>query len=232
MMSTRTISECVFLLLLAILAVAYSNYAEAQQAGTDEAEAWGSVIVFPKYIRGIQRSSNKDKPLTEIEVRAHCPRGATCNESEPVKIRFRWVCPGSEDIASKYICKDAGFEISVAPNSRVSFSPEDAGGPNENAAASAPCPRGYLIGWVIDRSTSRPLKFDALSGQAVLRDAEGRVEKYQAITIQAEPNLTSGAEITTDIDSRTGAPSLVFDGGPATIRLLAPQSRKSSGTAN
>jgi hypothetical protein len=220
-MSTRTISECVVLLLLGILAIACPNFAEAQQAGgAGEAEERGSVIVFPKFMQGMQRSNNENKPMTEIEVRAQCPRGAACTENEPVKIRFHWVCPGSDDIASKYICKEAGFEISLAPNSTVSFSPEDSSRVTENPAVSAPCPRGYLVGWVIDRSTSRPIKFDALSGQAILRDGEGRAEKYQAITIQAEPNLTSGADITTDIDPRTGAPALVFDGAAGHYQAL------------
>src|SRR5690348_7296614 len=116
-MSTRALSKGVSFLLFWILAFASLNSAEAQQAGVGHAEEPGSVIVFPKFIQGMQTSNNENKPLTDIEVRAQCPRGATCTESEPVKIRFHWVCPGSDDIASKYICKEAGFEISLMPNS-------------------------------------------------------------------------------------------------------------------
>src|SRR5205823_4305642 len=134
----------------------------------------------------------QSRSLTQIEVRAQCPQGAICTDNEAVKIRFHWVCPGSDDIASKYICKEAGFDINVSLNSTVSFTPEDA---SENPAISAPCPRGYLIGWVVDRNSNRPIKYDALSGQAVLRDSGEDAGKYQAIVIQAEPNLNTSAEM-------------------------------------
>src|SRR5947207_3380129 len=82
-MSTRTISECLgFLFLLGIFALGYPNFAGAQQAGgATEAEERGSVIVFPKFTQGMERSNNGDKPQTELEVRAQCPRGATCTEN-------------------------------------------------------------------------------------------------------------------------------------------------------
>src|SRR5262245_482805 len=184
-----------WLLVAGIFALALPNIAEAEQTPTEDVEQRGSVIVFPKFIQGALTIDNQKRPLTEIEVRAECPRNATCPNGEPVKVRFHWVCPGSNDIATKFVCKAAAFEISVPLNGKVSFNPE-ASNLAENAAVSAPCPSGYLIGWVIDATTNRPIKYDALSGGVTLRGSGGRVETYQAIVIRAEPNLASGAEIT------------------------------------
>src|SRR5205085_4573564 len=152
------------------LALAAANVADAQEPAADDAGERGSVIVFPKFVRGTLTLDNQTMPQTEIEVRVQCPRGAVCSENESVKIRFHWVCPGSDDVASKFVCKEAGFEISTRVNSKVSFNPEDPGLVAENPTASAPCPSGYLIGWVINSATNRPIKYDALSGEATLRD--------------------------------------------------------------
>ena len=208
-----------WLLVASTLALVFPNIAEAEQSPTEDLEQRGSVIVFPKFMQGTLTIDNQKRPLTEIEVRAQCPRSATCPSSEPVKIRFHWVCPGSNDISTKFVCNASGFEISVPLDGKVSFNPED---PNlaENRAASAPCPRGYLIGWVVDATTNKPIKYDALSGGATLRESGGRVETYQAIVIRAESNLASGAEITTDADPRTGSPALVFDGAAGHYQAL------------
>ena len=58
-----------------------------------------------------------------------------------------------------------------------------------------PCPRGYLIGWVVNTS-DRPIKFDGLIGDAVLRVSGGALASYNAIPIQADPALANGALIT------------------------------------
>src|SRR5207302_6840381 len=126
-----------------------------------------------------------------------CPRGGDCPESESVKIRFHWVCPGSDDIASKYVCKGAGFDIRTSVDGKVSFNPEDPNLSGNNPASSAPCPNGYLIGWVINPDTNRPIKYDGLSGGATLWDSSsGAVEKYRAITIEAATDLPTRAEVT------------------------------------
>jgi hypothetical protein len=203
-----------------ILSLGFPNFAEAEQSVTDVAEERGSVIVFPKFTRGTLTTDNQKWPMTEIEIRAQCPEGASCMVNEAVKVRFHWVCPASNDIAAKYVCKAAGFEISIPLNSKVSFNPEDPGVLGENPAASAPCPSGYLIGWVINSATNRPIKYDALSGAATLRDSEGKIERYQGVAVRAEPNLASGGEITADPDPRTGAPALVFDGAAGHYRTL------------
>ena len=45
--------------------------------------------------------------------------------------------------------------------------------------------------------------------------------RYEAIAIQADPSLAVRASITTDIDSRTGSPALVFDGGAGHYQAVA-----------
>jgi hypothetical protein len=208
------------LVLAGILALGFPIFATAQQLAADDGEEKGSVIVFPKFTRGTLTKDNQKWPMTEIEIGAQCPEGDTCQGDEAVKVRFNWVCPGSNDIDAKYVCKSAGFEISIPLNNKVSLNPEDPGVLGENRAASAPCPNGYLIGWVINSATNRPIKYDALSGAATLRDGEGRIERYQGIAIRAEPNLASGGEISTDPDPRTGAPALVFDGAAGHYQAL------------
>ncbi len=210
-----------FLLLTAALGIAMPGFAQSPEATPNPSEQAGSVIIFPKFTKGTVGVDGVTKPQTEIEVRARCPSGATCPEGEPVKVKFHWVCPGSEDISSKYICKESGFEIMLSPNGKVVFDPENPTPLGEKLASSAPCPSGYLIGWVISPATDRPIKYDGLTGSAVLRDSRGASESYEAIAIQAEPNLAIRADITTDIDPRTGTPALVFDGGAGHYQAVA-----------
>jgi hypothetical protein len=49
----------------------------------------------------------------------------------------------------------------------------------------AECPRGYLIGWVVNPTTLAPIRFDGLIGDAVLRVSGTAVSAYNAIPIQA-----------------------------------------------
>jgi hypothetical protein len=212
-----------FLSLLLTLVLSLPNFAHAQQQSVASAHELGSVLVFQRFVRGTQTLDNVRTPTTEIEIRVQCPNGTTCADNEPVKIRFHWVCPGNDDIASKGICKEAGFDIIALLNSKVSFNPEDSSTETKNPAISAPCPSGYLIGWVVDANTNRPIKFDALSGNAIIRETGGAIGRYKAITIQAEANLPSRTQITTDIDPRTGTPSLVFDGGAGHYQSLGAQ---------
>jgi hypothetical protein len=103
----------------------------------------------------------------------------------------------------------------------VFFNPEDPKLEGTDPASAAPCPSGYLIGWVISPDTARPIKYDGLVGDATLRNGSGAIERYPAIAIQAEPNLASRADIATNIDPRTGTPALVFDGGAGHYQPLA-----------
>ena len=89
---------------------------------------------------------------------------------------------------------------------------------------SAPCSRGYLIGWVISPSNDQPIKFDGLTGNAVLRPGSRlsgsptAQASYDAIPIQADPALANDAPITA---SANGA--LLFDGGAGHYQAITGQ---------
>jgi hypothetical protein len=209
------------LLLTTALGIAVPSPAQTAELRSSTSEEPGSVIVFPKFLKGAVKVDGVSKAQTEIEVRAQCPKGITCPADEPVKIKFHWVCPGSQDTAPKYVCKDSGFDVKLPVDGKASLNPEDPKLLEDNAGAVAPCPSGYLIGWVISPATGRPIKYDGLTGNAILLDPNGMIQSYQAITIQADPNLAGRAEIRTDIDPRSGTPSLVFDGGAGHYQAVA-----------
>jgi hypothetical protein len=210
-----------FLLLLGVaLGPAIPSFAQAPDTISSTSEEPGSVIVFPKFAKGTVVVDGETRPQTEIEVRARCPSGATCAEDEPVKIRFHWVCPGNSDRASNYVCKEVDFDVRLPVNGKASFTPENPNLLENNASAAAPCPSGYLIGWVISSDTGRPIKYDGLTGAAILRDGRGVIQPYDAFAIQADRNLANRAEIATDIDPRTGTPALVFDGGAGHYQVV------------
>jgi hypothetical protein len=200
-------------LLAAALGAAGPAFAQTPKPNSSTPEVAGSVIVFPKFVRGTVAVDDVTRPQTELEVRARCPSGATCPDDEPVKIRFHWVCPASGELASKYVCKESDFDVRLSVNGAASFNPEDPKLLGNTVASVAPCPSGYLIGWVINPDTERPIKYDGLTGSAILRERSGATYSYVALAIQAEPNLAARAAIATDIDPRTGTPALVFDGG-------------------
>jgi hypothetical protein len=211
-----------FLLLLGVaLGPAMPSFAQAPEAISSASEEPGSVIVFPKFTKGTVVVDGVTRPQTEIEVRVGCPSGATCTQDEPVKIGFHWVCPGDSDTRSNYVCKEADFDVGLSVNGKVSFNPENPNLLENNVGSAAPCASGYLIGWVLSPVTGRPIKYDGLTGSAMLRDGRGVIQSYEAFAIQADRNLANRAEIATDIDPRTGASSLVFDGGAGHYQVVA-----------
>jgi hypothetical protein len=211
-----------FLLLLGVaLGPAMPSFAQAPEAISSTSEEPGSVIVFPKFTKGTVVIDGLTRPQTKIEVRARCPNGATCTADEQVKIRFHWVCPGSSDEPSDYVCKEADFDVRLSLNGTGSINPGEANTLENNAGVGAPCPSGYLIGWVISPVNEWPIKYDGLTGSAILRDGKGAMQSYEAFPIKADRNLPNRAEIATDIDSRTGTRALVFDGGAGHYQVLA-----------
>jgi hypothetical protein len=207
--------------LTSALAAAGATFAQTATPASSPPEEAGSVIVFPKFLRGTVAVDGVRRPQTEIEVRARCPSGATCPDDEAVKIRFHWVCPGSGELGSKYVCKESDFDVKVTVNAAASFNPEDPKLMGNTVGSVAPCPSGYLIGWVINSDTERPIKYDGLTGSAILRESSGVTHSYEAFVIAAEPSLAARAPIATDIDPRTGTPALVFDGGAGHYQALA-----------
>lgn len=206
-------------LLVPALGLATPAFAQARSPLLSDSQEAGSVIVFPKFIRGTVAVDGVATPQTEIEVGVVCPNGVTCAEGQPVKIRFHWVCGSSQAaIAASFVCKETDFDVTTSVFGKVVFNAD--GTPITGSAAVRPatppaaeCDRGYLIGWVISPANDQPIKFDGLIGDAVLRESGTAVSEYGAIPIQADPRLASGAAITTAVDALTGVRSLVFDGG-------------------
>jgi hypothetical protein len=172
-------------------------------------------------------------PRTEIEIGAVCPpnTGTVCAEHQTVKVRFHWVCPGVQTVGSGFVCPETDFDVVLSINGKLAFAAD--GTPinsNSPTVPAAPCANGYLIGWVIDQF-DRPIKFDGLIGDAVLRGPQliagpnagfsTAVAGYKAVTIQADPALATGALIATVPDPATGAPIVAFDGLPGHYQAVA-----------
>jgi hypothetical protein len=203
----------------------------------------GSVIVFPLFIRGggttgICGAGNVlvdgvCLPRTEIELGATCPtrfttgdqRDIPCPDHEPVRVRFRWVCPGIEDAKHRFICRTSGFDVRLTVNGKVLFTANGSHLPDTNQVhvPPAPCERGYLIGWVVN-ALGEPIKYDGLIGETVIRNSSTAAAAYRGITIQAEAATTPGSLIKLVPDlfdpKRLG---LRFDGQPGQYRLITGQ---------
>ena len=176
----------------------------------------GSVIVFPKFIRGFVSPDGVPTPSTEFEVGVVCPKGAICPEQQRVKIRFHYVCGTNEgDTTNSFICRETDFDAQTTVNGKLIFNPEATTPPGNFITPLPQCQRGYLIGWVIDQF-DRPIKFDGLIGDAVLRESSTAVSAYTAIPIQAHSELATGALV-----ALGGAGNLVFDGQPGHYQTVA-----------
>jgi len=203
------------LLLIPALALAMPAFAAARDTRLSDSQEAGSVIVFPKFMKGtVTLPEGGTAPMTELEIGIVCPVGETCPEHRQVKMRFHWVCPGFQTFDSKLICREQDFDVIGSVYEKLVLVPNGAGtsdGVGTRFVPPPPCPFGYLIGWVIDTS-DRPIKFDGLIGDAVLRVSGTSVASYSAIPIQADPNLAPGALITLVNDSSHLPGSLAFDG--------------------
>jgi len=187
----------------------------------------GSVIIFPKFINAPQVITGADGallPRTEIEVGSICPVNTTCAEHQTVKIKFHWVCPGSNDIFDKYVCPETDFEIFVSVNGKLAFAAD--GRPlnaNSPRVPAAPCRNGYLIGYAVNNN-DQPIRWDGLIGDAVLRGptvANGvstAVEAYKALTIQASDPV--GTEVPSNLLAGVQDGQLRFDGQPGRYKAL------------
>ena len=172
-----------------------------------DSEQPGSVIVYPKFINELFNGGSPiivdgvSVPQTEIEIGAVCPPafvagGGFCAEHQPVKIRFHWVCPGTEGMNSN-ICLEENFDVNITVPGKLAFSANGLpiNGNSPPLVPAPPCARGYLIGWVIDPANDQPVKFDGLIGDAVIRGPNlgsgpfvglsTAVSAYRGITIQA-----------------------------------------------
>jgi hypothetical protein len=223
---TNFISKYTRSLLFLMPALALASPALATDGGTDprlaNQQTPGSVIVFPKFVKGTVAVDGAPAEKTEIEVGVVCPKGVTCPEHQSIKIRFHWVCPSDQAFDNKFICKENDFDVVTSMDGKVVFDPDGVtiAGSAPVTVPAAPCKKGYLIGWLINTS-DQPIKFDGLIGDAVIRASGTAVQAYRGITIQADPALANGALISTSIDPLTGTPYLVFDGGPGHYKTVS-----------
>lgn len=170
---------------IAVLALGMASPASATWPLNDS-EQPGSVIVFHKFISG----SAGDRPTTQFEISATCPKNFACEDGRIVRLRAHWVCP--PDGNNPTVCQETDFELKLTINGTVVFDPNGGGG-----AQPAPCPRGYLIAWVIDEY-GNGIKFDSLIGDAVISTGPTSARAYNALPIQAAEHLETGTVITGD----------------------------------
>jgi hypothetical protein len=206
MKSTKWLVFLLALVLVASSVVPGVAQAQVRDPRLSDSEEPGSVIVFPKFVKGSVVIDGVAVPRTEIELSVLCPTGTTCTEGTKVKLRGHWVCPGSQDPFSKFVCKETDFNVFTTVNGTVTFNPSRVAVAGGTTVPVAPCTEGYLIMWVVNTS-DQPIKFDGLIGDAVIRHNNNSAEAYNAVPIQAHPALASGALITLGADN-----SLVFDG--------------------
>jgi hypothetical protein len=226
------------LVLLLVLGLATSAVAQLRPAFLYDSEEPGSVIVFPKFVTG----TVDGQPRSEFEISLVCPPAlrladGSCDllaEGTRFKLKAEWVCPGSQKVEDKFICKETDFELFVTLNGTVSFNPNNIGaGPFPTPApgtgtpptlfsptvtaqrvSGPPCERGYVIVWVVNINGT-PIKFDGLIGDAILREANGATSAYNGIPIQANPFLATNAPVPQGL---LGA--LAFDGLAAGYQSL------------
>jgi hypothetical protein len=219
-------------LLVPMLALAAPAFAQVRAPTLGDATEPGSVIVFPIFINGsVGLPEGAPAPATELEIGVICPKGVGCAEHQPVKIRFHWVCGATEaNLAGSFICQETDFDVTATVFEKIVLVPD--GTPQDGYATglptktvpAAPCPGGYLIGWVITPTSDTPIKFDGLIGDAVMRPGSTTTGSplaeagYNAIPIQADPNLVNGAAITTNANG-----ALMFDGGAGHYQAVTGQ---------
>jgi len=214
-------------LLVPALVLAAPAFAQVRGPTLSDATEPGSVIVFPKFINGSAYivPESVPAPATELEIGVVCPKGVTCAEHQPVKIRFHWVCGTTEaNLAGSFICSETDFDVTATVFEKIVLVPDGtpqngyATGLPTKTVPAAPCPGGYLIGWVITPTSDTPIKFDGLIGDAVVRTSGTAQAGYNAIPIQADPNLVNGAAVTTNAKG-----ALMFDGGAGHYQAVTGQ---------
>ena len=181
----------------------------------NDSERPGSVLVFHKFING-RVDGPGSGPRSSFEISVTCPTGSEpCTQEAAVKLKALWVCPGSQQPARKRICAATDFELHTTVKGTLWFNPvnaEQALSPKRSSGdvqrpnvARPPCQRGFLIVWAVDNA-GRPISFNALIGNAILRDSARDARAYNAYPIQAV-NPVAGTVLSTSTTA-----SLAFNG--------------------
>jgi hypothetical protein len=187
------------------LTLAIPVMAQVRPVGLSDSQEPGSVLVFPKFLAG---TTSNGEPRSEFEIGITCPKApgggpGLCAEGTKVKLRAHWVCPGSQDPVNKYICEETNFDLMSTVTGTIVINPANVGHFTQRVPIP-PCAAGYLIVWVINTS-DQPIKYDALLGDAVLREVDDAASAYNGIPIQANAAAATG----------TVLPGLLFaPGGP------------------
>ena len=189
---------------LAVMFLLSGLRAQAQARLFDPNEP-GSVLVFPKFVRGTVAAG---VPATEIEISAHCPIDAQPCSTPGTSVRLmgHWVCPGQFETQ---ICKENNFIFSTTAEGTVSFSTEGSAVGTNFSTVKVPaplCPEGYLIVWAVN-TRNQPIRWDGLVGDAVVRWNSHAAGAYKALAIQAATPGGTGTPI-----ALSGTQGLVFDG--------------------
>ncbi len=140
-------------LLVPALALAAPAFAQVRDPTLSDATEPGSVIVFPKFINGsgVVLPEGVPAPVTELEVGVVCPKGATCSEHQPVKIRFHWVCGTTEaNLAGSFICSETDFDVTATVFEKIVLVPDGT-------------PQNWLRIWSADQNHPRGTMFGRLS---------------------------------------------------------------------
>ena len=195
--------------------------ATAANALSDPKEP-GSLIIFPYFATGTVTPDGTVAPMTEIHIGVTCPVGFTCPEGEPIKLEAHWVCPGSENPNTSFVCKESDFVLFTTVNGKITVNPN--GQSSVGNIPRPPCAHGYLIAWVINL-LDQPIKFDGLFGDAVVRNSSSALAAYDGVTVQAADTLPAdtGHLITLGTDTFTGQSTLIFDGVPGHYTMLTGQ---------
>jgi hypothetical protein len=192
--------------LFGVFATLWTAAPAAAWGNLNDSEEPGSVLVFPKFVRGfVQTPDRFTWPKTLFEISVTCPNGATCPQFENITLRAHWVCP-QDSITNT--CRENDFNLFPTVKGTLRFSTEgDFNSGNVFPPPPSPdCDRGYLVVWVID-ANGNPIKFDGLIGDAVIRTSATSARAYNAIPIQAASSLATLDQTAAD----TGG-VLAFDG--------------------
>jgi len=198
--------------MVGVLASLWMAAPAAAWGNLNDSEEPGSVLVFPRFHTG--RVTTFDQgilPRTRFEVSVTCPVNFDCSGIQTVYLKAHWVCGGN----ASSVCQEVDFTLNTTINGTITFNPENIGPRTTDVPTPPDCPTpsadpeegpsGYVIMWVTD-AAGNPLKFDGLLGDEVISGSSLSAVAYDAIPIQANPDLLTGSAI-----GAVGGP-LLFDG--------------------